>query len=153
MRETRQAHNQFVRWLIPSLLGTNNPYCSQPQAEGAFRRLKDWLARWQPPALKCQPDDAQWRAHAAQEWPESLVAAAWMALLIDANPCPQAQEKDVPPLLSTPEERKILAQVSDLLLSLLADSASLAEMRRKSYGKNARDLMNHCKHLIRFKTI
>ncbi len=152
VRETRQAQNQFVRMLVPRLIGKETT--PSLQANSAFCRIKDWHARWQPKALTHQRHNDQWRTQATEDWPESLLAAAWLALLLDANPCPQAQEKNVPSLLPrTPEEREHLVQASDTLLSLLAVSLSLADLHQGIHAPQALDLKEHCKRLTHFKRI
>lgn len=142
VRETRQAHNQFLQLISSD---------SKPQrSEGAFMRLQGWLSRWQDHALEYQSRYRQWRELQSDIWPESLLAAAWMALLLDANPRPHTSQKDVPSL-HTLSDRENLAKASDTLLDLLADSPSLTDLVRMMQSTHARELQRHCKHLSRFK--
>lgn len=142
VRETRQAHNQLLQVISSD---------TRPQrAEGAFTRLRDWLSRWQDFSCSSQPRHQHWREQQSDLWPESLLAAAWMALLLDANPRPHANQKDVPSLLPQ-SERSNLTQASETLLSLLADNTNLADFLKSMKSNNARDLLKHCEHLSRFK--
>lgn len=141
-RETRQAHNQFLQLIASD---------SKPQrTEGAFMRLKNWRNRWQDIALEYQPLYQQWREQQSDIWPESLLAASWMALLLDANPRPHTNQKDVPSLLPQ-STRENLAQASDTLLGLLADSQYLTDLVQMMKSPHARTLQKHCQHLSRFK--
>jgi hypothetical protein len=144
-RETRQAHNQLL-----CLLGDTKKQNSR--ADGAFGRLKAWHERWQSPARENAQRYADWRAESPEDWPESLLAAAWLALLLDANPRPRANKKDVPPLLPrTREERDNLVQASAAFLRLLASSQSRAELKQGMQAGKERDLIHHADHLVRFK--
>jgi hypothetical protein len=143
VRETRQAHNQLLQLVAPG---------SRPQrADGAFLRLNEWLGRWQAAAVSGQAGYVQWREQQTFTWPNSLLAAAWMALMLDANPSVHANEKEVPSLLDH-TERDTIALASDVLLRLLGESTDLAMLKQKMQLPDARDLFTHCKHLSRFKT-
>lgn len=73
VRETRQVHNQFLH-----LIGNEK---TAGKRAIAFTRLKKWQERWQERALEYQLFYAQLRGQASEAWPESLLAAAWSALL------------------------------------------------------------------------
>lgn len=142
VRETRRAQNQFLQLIAPN----------QKQAArltSAFHHIKAWLVRWQADADVHQPHYIQWRTQATEAWPESLLAAAWMALLLDANPRPHTKEKEVPPLQA--EKRDYLALSSAELMLLLLRSESAADLHRAIQSNDTRDLQWHCLHLARFK--
>ncbi|MGV8804228.1 MAG: hypothetical protein ACWA6Y_04625 [Polaromonas sp.] len=141
VRHTKQAQNQLLH-----LIGTPN------RTKNAFEFLKKWLARWQPMAQEQQSHYAQRYAVLDVFWPDSLLAAAWMALLLDANPRSRTEEKDVPPLLpETPAKQQFLADTCTFFMNLLADSASTEEWNQKINGVRAADLRDHFIHLTRFK--
>lgn len=145
VRETRQAHKQLLH-----LIGDQGGQGAR--ATVAFDRLKRWQERWLPQALDCQPQYSEWRAQASEAWPESLLAAAWQALLLDANPRPHADAKEVPPLRPrTPDERDNLVRASEKLLRLLADSSTLAGLLEGMRAPRERDLKSHLDHLARIK--
>jgi hypothetical protein len=115
-------------------------------------RLKAWHERWQPPARENAQCYADWLAESPEDWPESLLAAAWLALLLDANPRPRANEKDVPSLLPRiREERDNLVQASASFMRLLASSHSGAELKQGMQAGKERELIHHADHLVRFK--
>ncbi len=144
VRETRQALNQFLHL-------NDKGEKQDARTTGAFTRLKQWHERWQPKANAHQPHYTLWREQVDLKWPENLLAAAWLAMLLDANPRPRAQETNVPPLLpKTPGEHENLVNASDALLHLLADRPTHAEL--KQGFQVDRDLKNHCDHLARFKS-
>ena len=139
VRETRQAQNQFLQIIS-----------EQKSAPSAFARLKAWFGKWDATALAHQPLYAQWRAQAGEvAWPESLLAAAWMALLLDANPRPHTKEKEVPALVRLPKGPSVIVSASDALLSLLASSENLSDLKQGT--KPYSSLGDHCIHLARFK--
>lgn len=144
VRETRQAHNQLLHLL---------DHEARPQrAENAFVRLKAWHARWQERvAPAAQSRYRQWRAEqVAGAWPECLLVAAWMALMLDANPCARADQKDIQPLAEA-SNRDTFCAASETLFGLLADSNDLATLLQGMQSLRARDLRKHTQHLIRFK--
>ena len=166
--QTRRAQNQLLH-ILPQL----NDFLSrlpvpaqrreprqQPMAERAYSELRKWLHHWQPLAQPEQARYAQWHgAQPAPEWPKTLLAAAWLALLLDANPRLQPQQQqDVTPLYpSNPAERAHLASTSQSWLELLGRSPDLATLRselqqwRKDQPMPARDLQAHWEHLSHFK--
>lgn len=145
VRETRQAHNQLLHVL-------NTDDRQKLHADGAFKRLKDWQSRWQSVALD---DQARHEARGGDEWPISLLAAAWLALLNDANPRPHANNKNVPPLMPcTRDERDNLRLASAALLELLDTSNTPEALQdaKRSYPP-VRDLVTHLNHFTLFKSI
>ncbi len=166
--QTRRAQNQLLH-ILPQL----NDFLSrlpvpaqrreprqQPMAERAYSELRKWLHHWQPLAQQAQPQYAQWHgAQPAPEWPKTLLAAAWLALLLDANPrLPPQQQQDVTPLYpSNPAERAHLASTSQSWLELLGRSPDLATLRSElqqwsqDQPMPARDLQAHWEHLSHFK--
>ena len=119
VRDTRQAQKQLLRLLVPG-----------PHAEAAFARLKKWHADWQPPA-------------------QGRLADAWMALLLDANPRPRVNQKDVKPLAPT----NLLGQVSRKLMEILAQSVSVQEWNQHKDAISAERLRIHLDQLSMFKSL
>lgn len=147
VRETRQAHNQFLR-----LLGNTDKHTTT--AKQAFTRLRQWHQQWQPLATASQNIYTAWRAQNSEEWPENLLAAAWLALIFDANPQPHANEINVPPLQpKSPMERSIRTAASQNLLQLIQDHDELENFRAACSAIRQRDLMAHLDMLKRFKKI
>ncbi|MEF3192920.1 MAG: hypothetical protein K6346_01655, partial [Halothiobacillaceae bacterium] len=91
VRETRKAQNQLLHVIAPDDR-------QQPYAEGAFNNLKAWLAYWDNEAVDAQASFETFLKSTPEPWPERLLAAAWFALLLDANPRPHIKEKDAPTL-------------------------------------------------------
>ena len=121
VRETRQAQKQLLRLATPD---------TQPShVEASFARLKKWHTEWQPLAQEQLP-------------------AAWMALLLDANPRPYANKKDVKPLI----HGDFLVRVSGILIALLAQSANVQEWIAFKAEISAVDLREHFEHLSNFKS-
>lgn len=124
VRETRQAQKQLLRLIAQD---------AKPiHAEAAFARLKQWHTAWQP---------------LAQERAIPL-ADAWMALLLDANPRPHMDRKDVKPLAPG----GFLAGTSHMLMSLLAQSSKLQEWNQHKKANACADLRSHFDHLSNFKS-
>lgn len=169
VRETRQAQNQFLTLnRIRNLTGECGG--SAIRAETAFDRLKTWHRRWHALAQKRQSAYTTFKQDVRQRSsdgmllgatePNSLLAAAWIALMLDSNPRPHAEEKNVPPLMpATQDEWQILASSCDALMHLLAISETSLELNSKSNDAVSldvgarRDLRHHCIHLQRFKAI
>lgn len=150
VRHTRQAQNQLL-WFV-----------SVPnRADSAFAFLKQWLARWQPLAQAQQvhyTQHTQQRSAWASAWPENLLAAAWMALLLDANPRPRPEAKNVASLFNqSTDHQPYLAGVCQTFLQLLADSADAKEWLQKLKAlkatdpRQAKDLSEHLEHLAQIK--
>ena len=121
VRNTRQAQKQLLRLIDPN--------AKPAHAEAAFARLKQWHTNWQPLA-------------------QGKLGNAWMSLLLDANPRPRAERKDVKPLVLS----DLLTRVTDTLMALLAQSASVQEWSRHKTAVSARDLLEHFDHLSGFKS-
>ena len=121
MRETRQAQKQLLRLITPDTKTTH--------AEAAFTRIKQWHATWQPLA-------------------QEQLANAWMALLLDANPRPHADKKNVAPLKSG----DFLQGVSRTLMALLAQSGNLEEWNQHKKIHRLADLRNHFDSLSNIKS-
>lgn len=124
VRETRQAQKQLLRLIAQD--------AKPVHAEAAFARLKQWHTAWQP---------------LAQEQ-AMLLADAWMALLLDANPRPHMDRKDVKPLLPG----GFLAGTSRMLMALLAQSSKLQEWNQYKKASACADLRDHFEHLSSFKS-
>lgn len=139
VRATRQAQNQFLQAVSPK--------SSKPRAEAAFTRLKSWHTHWHPLALAKQSEYENWRDKTKGDWPENLLAAAWMALLLDANPRPHTNEKEVP-VLHLISERHHLSRSVQQFLEWLEKATQL-----DSLNKNERPLKTHIDHIARFKSI
>ncbi len=121
VRSTRQAQKQLLRLIDPS--------AKPAHAEAAFARIKQWHTDWQSLA-------------------RGQLANAWMSLLLDANPRPHADKKDVKPLIHT----DFLVNVTAALMELLAQTASVQEWKQHKAAANARDLVEHFNHLSSFKS-
>lgn len=120
VREARQAQRQLLRLISADAKPTHS--------EAAFTRLKQWHTDWQPLA-------------------QEKLADAWMALLLDANPRPHADRKDVNPL----HPGSFLAQTSQLLMETFARSGNVNEWRQHCSVVAAADLREHLDHLAQFK--
>lgn len=139
VRETRQAQNQLLQ-LISSE--------KTARRLTAFNNLKNWLARWEGRANAHALAPTQ-TLSAAVAWPTPLLAAAWLALLIDANPLPKADVKTVKPLYLV-DEYPFHADTSKALLDAITTSTSPAHLG-EIINKN-RDLKEHLEHLaLQFK--
>ena len=124
VRETRQAQKQLLRLIAQD--------AKPVHAEAAFARLKQWHTAWQPLAQKQQMS----------------LADAWMTLLLDANPRPHMDRKDVKPL--TPGG--FLAGTSRTLMALLEQSSHLQEWNQHKRANAHADLRDHFEHLSCFKS-
>lgn len=145
VRETRQAQNQllFVRNTEQKL-----------RAGGAYKRLKEWQAHWQPKTQTLQAAHADWFNSASNNRPVPLLAAAWIALLLDANPRPRAEQKDVAPFLpQTPEDLAVRVQAVTELLALLSEAATAEEFLQATQERSRRDLKRFLIFLESFKSI
>ena len=108
VRSTRQALNHLLR-----LIGPEGPY-----TELACAGLQQWLQRWQPLAQAAQDDYQAWLDTQNDLWPDTLLAAVWMAVMLDANPTPKAEAKNFHPLYPA-KEREKMATGCQLLLEML----------------------------------
>ena len=122
VRKTRQAQKQLLR-----LIAQNT---SQPHQEATFTRLKLWQTDWQ------------------QLLEQEKLADAWMALLLDANPRPHAEQKEVKPL----QPSEFLKQSCRELMNLLLQSNNLQEWSQRKKERAHADLQDHFDHLSRFKS-
>lgn len=122
VRATRQAQKQLLRLIDPNT--------AAPHAESAFHRLKRWCTEWQPLA-------------------QTKLADAWMTLLLDANPRPHVDKKNVTPLHSDDG----LEQSCSLLIEILGNSKQLQDWKQQMKAVRARDLKNHFDHISSFKSI
>lgn len=147
VRETRQAQNQLLH-----VIATDDK--QRLRAEGAFKRLKEWQARWQPETLEPQAQHEDWRKSVDEHWPTPLLAAAWFALLLDANPRLHAELKNVSSLkLQTPEDRDVRVQAVTELLRLLSENGARQDFLQKANQNSQRDLKKHLDFLTNFKSI
>lgn len=127
VRSTRQAQKQLLRLIDPN--------AKPAHAETAFARLKQWKTDWQPLA-------------------QGRLTNAWVCLLLDANPRPHADKKDVKPLVPS----DFLLRVTSTLMALLTQSAGVQEWNhnlatlRTANQIEHRDLANHFGDLILFKS-
>lgn len=135
VRATRQAQNQLLQ-----LLTTDK----DARRQTAFKALKKWLTDWQPRAEQ-HTVRTQTPLSATATWPEPLLAATWLALLLDANPLPRVDVKTVKPLYLA-EEYQFHATTSATLLDAITNSATPKELGEK-INEN-RDLKEHLGHLV-----
>lgn len=146
VREMRQAQNQLLH-----VIGTNDR--QDTRAEGAFKRLKAWQANWEPEAQRAQAAYTFWRESEGECWPETLLAAAWFALSLDANPRPRVEHKEVQPFKpQSPADRKFRVHVVTELLSLLSETAHPAAFLQTARQPGRRDLYSHLTFLALFKS-
>jgi hypothetical protein len=151
VRSTRQAQNQLLLMISPESKGIISSDAKQlPRAENALIRLKNWQVNWQEVAAPYQMQYEQWREQTGEIWPKALLAAAWMALLLDANPRPHAKAKNVP-TLQAPSEREVISNAIDILMKLLRDSSDIATIRTQIKHRFADDLRAHFEHLGYFR--
>lgn len=121
VRETRQVQKQLLRLIAPNT--------KAPHAETAFTRLKQWHTEWQPLA-------------------QTQLADAWRTLLLDANPRPHVDQKNVKSLQSS----DFLAQICRLLIETLGNSKELQEWNQHIAAVRAADLREHFDHISCFKS-
>lgn len=138
VRDTRQAQNQLLH-----VLGDQ-----EQRSRHAFHRLKQWFAEWQPQAAQAQERQ---RSECGEEYPEALLAAAWMTLLLDANPRPHAKQSNVRPL-NLESERSVLCAATERLLAHLESSDTLDDFHDRLKQRHERELSSHCIHLQMFKS-
>ena len=124
VRATRQAQKQLLRLIAENALPAH--------ADAAFARIKDWHDTWQPLAQARQVS----------------LADAWMALLLDANPRPHADKKNVKPLLPG----NFLSQTCQMLMETFARSSNRQEWLQHCAVVAAADLRGHLDHLTQFKS-
>lgn len=127
VRSTRQAQKQLLRLIDSS--------ATPVQAEAAFARLKQWHTEWQPLA-------------------QGQLLDAWTGLLLDANPRPHANQRNMPPLI--PGDCLSIATVH--LMALLAKSSNTQEWNSKKTALRAANrteyeaMSRHLEHLSGFKS-
>ena len=151
VRETRQVQNQLLMCLPGKKISS-----PVPVADGAFKRLKTWLDTWECHATNRPKNHPEKTERGGEgEWPESPLAAAWMALLLDANPKVRADKKNVAPLCSSFEssDRQNIIQACDQLICGLQKSNSLEEFKALLNDLNNRELKLHLGYLENIKTI
>ena len=121
VRSTRQAQKQLLRLIAP--------HTKSVHTEAAFARLKKWHTDWQPLA-------------------QEQLSVVWMNLLLDANPRPHADQKDLKPLI--PGE--FLVRVIRTLMALLVQSTNVQQWDALKATVSAADLREHFDHLSKFKS-
>lgn len=121
VRDTRQAQRQLLRLVAAG--------SSSSHKEAAFSRLKKWHAQWHPRAQQ--------------------LAGAWKALLLDANPRPHPDRKNVPQF----SDSEFLTRTTETLMTLIAQSNSLSEWQHHIATNNAADLRAHLDQLTAFKSV
>ncbi len=135
IRETQQAQNQFLR--LTSLTDTKNK-------ELYFKRLKKWLNFWQPIAEEFSEFQ---QIENKDNWPNNLLAAAWLALLLDANPKAKAQEKNVHAI--SDNCMLFLISVADFFIELLSNSNMLQDFNNGINNLKNKDTTRNHKDAIR----
>ena len=134
--EDRQRFADFVREIRLAQKQLLRVVSDMPHKAVALQLMKEWQSKWRPLA-------------------QERLSASWLALLLDANPRPHANEKDVP--LLAPGE--YLMGVTNDLMMLLEKCDTLEEWNRQravpgvSGVKGVRQLNNHLTHLARFKSL
>lgn len=152
VRSTQQAQNHFLQ-----IIRLNEQQMAR--ATGAFQRLKAWQQDWQTYSEARAAQGKAW--HRPQPCSESsplcseqVLAAAWMTLLLDANPRAQPQQTTVRPIEATPvHKREFLIQVTELLLRLLHENTQLSDFKKALSTTAAADLQDHCNQLKQFKSL
>lgn len=147
VRQTRQALNQLL------CLSRDGQQPTTRQ-EGALRRLLAWHATWQPLAEQEQLGYGQWRAAADEPWPESLLAAAWFALLLDGSASLTPQAGSVASLYPrTLEEREALIVAIESLMTALPEMHAMENWTNVLTDPVNRSLKKHVENLKFFKKI
>ncbi len=141
--ETRQAQNHLLR-----LCGKESRSVRQVTA---FKRLKQWYEKWHPVLQEAQRAYEQWKSQDEHVWPIQLITAAWIAMLLDANPQPHTTEKEVPNLAE--EDRKFLCDANTELMKCINDTDQLESFKKEISERSYRDLKAHFEHLQKFKSI
>lgn len=117
-----------------------------------FKRLLAWLTFWQAEADLQQAAFQQ--LDKKQTLPKSLLAAAWLTLLLDVNPKAKAQEKEVKAINDNSQE--FLSTTFETLLEVISMSESAGDLF-KNIEKRSRDDKRNLSHffanLRKFKTI
>jgi len=142
VRETRQAQNQLLQ-----LLHLANTQPKSPRAENIWQRLRQWHMRWQPRASESTYHAPQ--SHLGHTWPDSLLAAAWMALLLDGNPCTHPNAVGVSPFEATDTTHVFSTQFMELLAKCEHNAAFFKNITEADY----RTAKKYCDHLAKFKTL
>ena len=149
VRETRQAQNQLLRLLAADDKTRN-------RAEQEFQRIKDWHAKWEPIASAQEVSHDQQSAELREAFPPTLIAAAWFALLLDANPRPHTQVKDMPSLQATREDQNATSRASEILVGVFSEAKTLDDFREilstTRKGRKGADLDAVCNTLSKFKS-
>ena len=142
IREAQQAQNQFLRFI-------NAGGKQKKRTEQNFKYLKDWIEYWQTHAN--QQQSVFQSLTSELDWPESLLAAAWLALLLDANPRAQAQEKNV--IAISDNSRSFLISTSETIIKLLLKSNSSADFYEHIKQTRDKDLPHFFANLKKYKAI
>lgn len=110
IRETKQAQNQLLR-LVREKDKTSTISLS------TFKLLKSWFEKWKPISEQVAAQINQQLLDNPELWPQSLLAAAWWALLLDAvsRPSPE-NDKLLPIYMGTAKEKKLYIKLTDVLI-------------------------------------
>ncbi len=158
LRATRSAINHLLHLCQPLISKGQARFDARQQNRVAH--LHRWYHTWQQKLGARQPDYDAWRCQQPQpdQWPQQLLAAVWMAVLLDANPLPRAEVKNPASLYLPPGEsnRALRAQATDTLIALIASSPQASDLACQ-YGAlppdEQRVLQHHLEHLAQFKRI
>lgn len=148
VRDTRQAQNQLLHLLAADDKTRN-------RIEQGFLRIKAWYAKWGAMATSRQASHAQQSDVVRDAFPSALIAAAWFALMLDANPRPHTQVKDMPSLRATREDQVAASHACEILLNLFSEAKTLddfkAMLKTKKKGAAGADFDAFCITLSKFK--
>lgn len=148
VRDTRQAQNQLLHLVAADDKVRN-------RNEQAFQRIKAWHTKWGAISAPQQATHAQQTEEIREAFPSNLLAAAWFALMLDANPRPHTQIKDIPSLRETPEDRRVASQASEIMLNIFSEAMTLGDfkdiLKAKKKGQIGADLDALCITLSKFK--
>lgn len=144
IRTSRQAQNQLLQ-----AMDTNK---SQALRQGAYLRLRQWLMDMRPKAERQQVQYSAWREQQFEEWPDNLLEAAWVALLLDANPKLKPNIKTAM-LLDSPSEREILIEGINELFNVVTVNGNVEQSLNHASKADFPNLRVHLEHLANFKNI
>lgn len=151
VRETRQAQNQLLHLLAP------DDKIRRRAGSQAFLRIKAWHSKWNPLATSKQADYGQQKEKINAPLPPSLLAAAWFMLLLDANPRPHTQVKEMHSLQATHEDQVAASNACESMLGIFSEAKNLEEfqemLKAKEKGRVGADLNAHRITLSNFKNI
>lgn len=141
----QQAHN-YLRNVVDSTDKQSN------RTQMYFKRLQAWLTLWQAEAELQQTEFQQFNKQ--HFWPESLLTAAWLALLLDANPKAKAQEKDVKAIHSNDPTFLTLSFTALVEIISISENAEdfFKQIKTRSQD-NRRNLSHLFQNLKKFKTL